>query len=111
MTDTAPASVNTHADLAGLLQQASALQAHPPAGDRIQRAVREGHLTINDGRWVNLAVALVRNVVEQLGPGVLRSSDDLSDEPPLFTTRRLFRGVEQRLARIEEALGLEPADA
>lgn len=103
-TDGASA-VNGHAALAALLDRARDLQAHPPEKSRLDRAAADGYLSPNDVRWVYLAAELVERVVEELEPGVLRSADDLPDEPPLFTTRRLFRALETRVERLERALG------
>ncbi len=101
-----PAAVNRHADLAGLLAAARALQTPVPDKARVGRAMREGTLTADDVRWVYEAAAFVKHVVTELEPGALTSPADLPDERPLFTTRRLFAAVEKRLAHIEDALGL-----
>lgn len=97
---------NSHADLACLLRRARRLQTRPPEQPRLERAVHEAALTLDDVRWVHAAAELVDAVVRELEPGALRSPADLPDEPPLFTTRRLFAAVEKRLARVESALGM-----
>lgn len=94
-------SVNAHADLPGLLRRARDLQSWTPGKARLGRAIEEGSLSPNDVRWVYSAAELVEAVVTQLEPGTLRSCADLPDEPPLFTTRRLFQALEARVERLE----------
>lgn len=96
--DLPPDSITT------LLQRARELQAPVPDKARLGDLLSRGELSPNDVRWVYLAAQFVEQVITDLEPGTLRSSDDLPDETPLFTTRRLFKALEARVERLEKAV-------
>lgn len=86
-----------------LLKRALELRTCAPETARLGAAMAHGDLSPDDIRWVYLAANLVEAVIEDLEQGTLRSSDDLPQEPPLFTTRQLFKAFEVRVKRLEDA--------
>lgn len=99
-------TVLTSADLLAVVERCRVAEA------RLSAARREAQewITVALGQPGDLAYTQAGSTASAIllklneSPGVLRSSDDLPEDPPLFTTRQLFKALDARVERLERAV-------
>lgn len=99
-------AVLTSADLLAVVERCRIAEARLAAA----RREAQGWITVALGQPGDLAYTQAGSTASAIllklneSPGVLRSSNDLPEDPPLFTTRQLFKALEARVERLERTV-------